>query len=193
MNPTISVVRRLAPVLFLAAGLLPAHALEPSAATAHGIAVERKHPESERTLTLTNENVIILHLRNDTEGIVIFQAVAGDCTSGKAVVRSEHVLVDPLKQDAVTPLVSWLMRGFVFHREGLGPVMVYVAKPGDEFDVVIELTALRDAKDPKSPRRPLMKGTYRVSLDLYRAEDMAKMPETGMPAEPLLTYVIQVK
>jgi hypothetical protein len=161
--------------------------------SSRGIAVEAKRLESERVLETTTGSAITLHLRNDTAGAVVFQAIGGDCTSGKAVLRAEHVLVVPPEPNAVTPLVSWLGRSLVFHKEPSMPFMMYIAKPGDEFDVVISLSALRDAKDAKSPRGTLAKGRYRAFLDLYKAEDWASAPKRGLFPEPLLTYIIQVQ
>src|ERR1043166_4826820 len=154
-----SAFRRFLLTMIVAMAALSARAGEPSTAV-RGIAAEGKRPESERVLSASTGDTITLHLRNDMDGAVAFQALAGDCTSGKAVLRSEQVLVDPPKSKGITPLASWLLLAFVFRGEAVSPFIFYIAKPGDEFDVVITLTALRDPKDPKSPRVPLTKGSY---------------------------------
>jgi len=171
---------------------LPARADEPST-TSRGIAAEAKLPESERVLTVAPGQNATVHLRNDTGEPVVFQALAGDCASGRAVLHTEQVLVYPTQPNSSARLVSWLQRSLVFYTETPLPFLLYIAKPNDEFDVAIALSALRDTKDPKSPRIPLSKGTYRVLLDLYKADDFGSASQRGLPPEPLLTYIIRIQ
>ncbi|MBK1884534.1 hypothetical protein JIN85_19110 [Luteolibacter pohnpeiensis] len=165
----------------------PARADEPSNAV-RGIAAEGKLPEKERYISVSKGETITLHLRNDTDGVVLFQALAGDCTSGKAILRSEQVLFDSKTKKGPIWLASWLRRAVVIHTEPIGPSIAYISKPGDEFDVAITLTALSNPKDMESPRIPLAEGIYQVQLDLYKlGQGMSGL------VEPLLSYTIEVK
>ena len=135
----------------------------------------------------------VLHLQNDTGVPIVFITSNGDSTSGKALIKAEYILVDPLKKNDFNILVGFREMGLVFPGQIARSSFSYFAKPDEKFDVTIALSKLSHPKDPKSPREPLSPGRYRFWLELYKLKDIAMMAKSGLPSEPLVEIQVEIK
>jgi hypothetical protein len=171
----------------------PAPKAEPWPSGVLAITNETKSLGDKTLYVLDGTETPVFHLRNDTGLPVVFLAAAGESSSGKAVIHGDYVLVDAPKKGEPATLISWRERELVFPNEKPLQAFTYMARPGEEVDLVVGMTALSDLKNPKSARRPLSKGTYRVFLDVFTVEDVKSAPQKGIPPVPLVYCQFEIK
>ncbi len=154
-----------------------------------GIKARGTDMEEQRYFFMAEGTSPTLHLRNDSGQPALARVPAGDASGARTVLRASYLLTDEIAKDAPVTLTNSLQINWVFPELRPQACLGYVAAPGDEFDLTLEFAALSNPKDPKSERKPLPKGNYRVFLEIVDVQDAGN---SGV-ATPLFSFQLKVQ